>query len=117
MSEPYREESAEELCDAGERRSVAFVLWQTTAQQPQPALPHLDSQGSSRREELGALAALHVSDTQWLHGSRLRTGVAQRVKDKHHTQTREEQDDPAVVMKKERLLITSPCLTTNSNND
>lgn len=78
----YREESAEELCDAGERRSVAFVLRQTAAQEPQPALPHLDGQGASRGEELVALVALQVSYTQRLRGRRLRTGVAQRVKHK-----------------------------------
>lgn len=99
---PYREKSTEELGDAGECCSVAFVLWKTTAQKPQPALPHFDSQGTSCGEELGALAALHVSHSQWLHGTRLRTRVAQRVKHKYHAQGSEQQDDPAVVKQKER---------------
>ncbi|KAG7236440.1 hypothetical protein INR49_000917 [Caranx melampygus] len=89
---PYREKPADELCNAGERRSVAFILRQTTAQKPQPALPHLDSHGASRGEQLGAL----FSHSQRLHGCRLRAGVSQRVKHKHHAQPRKEQNDPAV---------------------
>ncbi len=84
---------------------MAFVLRQTTAQEPQPAFPHLDGQGASCGEELSALVALHVPYSQWLHGSRLRTGVAQRVKHKYHAQPSEQQDDPAVVRQKERRCI------------
>lgn len=80
---------------------MAFILWQTAAQEPQPALPHLDSQRAGCGEELGALAALQVSYPKWLHGWGLRTGVSQWVKHKHYAQHCEEQDDPAVVMKKE----------------
>lgn len=81
---------------------MALVLRQAAAQQPQPALPHLDGQGASRGEELGAFAALHVSHPQWLHGGVLRARVAQRVEDEHHAQGGEEKDDPAVVMMKKR---------------
>lgn len=97
---PYREEVAEELRDAGEGSSVAFVLRQAAAEQSQPALPHLHSQRASGGQELGALAALHVSHAQWLQGGWRGTGVAQRVEDKHHTQRREEQDDPAAGKRK-----------------
>lgn len=81
---PYREEPANQLCDAGERRPVAFVLRQTAAQQPQPALPHLDGEGASRGEELGALVALQVAYSQRLHGGSRTARVAERVEHKHH---------------------------------
>lgn len=97
----YREEAAEQLCNAGERCTVAVVLRQTAAQEPQPALPHLDGQGASREEELVALVALQVSYTQRLHGSRLGTGVTQRVEDKDHAHPGEQQDDPTVRTKDE----------------
>lgn len=80
----YRKEFAEELCDAGESSSFAFVLRQTAAEEPQPVLPHLDGHGASFREELGALVALQVAYSQRLHVARLRTGVAEWVKHKQH---------------------------------
>lgn len=79
---------------------MTFVLRQTAAQEPQPALPHFDSQGASCGEELGALVALHIWYSQWLHGSRLRTGVAQRVEHKYNAYPGEQQDDPAVATQK-----------------
>lgn len=65
---PYREESTKKLRDAGECCSVAFILRKTAAQEPQPALPHLVGQSASCGEELGALAALHISYPKRLHG-------------------------------------------------
>lgn len=100
----YREESADELRDAGERCSVALVLRQAAAQEPQPVLPHLDSQGASRGEELAALVALEVSHSERLHGHILRTGVTQGVKNKHHAYPSEEQDDPTVGPKESRKM-------------
>lgn len=94
----YREESAEELCDAGEGGSVAFILRKTAAQEPQPALPHLVGHRAGCGKELGAPAALQVSNTKWLHGWGLRTGVAQWIEHKHHAHRREEENDPAVAM-------------------
>lgn len=102
---PYREESGEELCDAGECCTVTFVLRQTAAQEPQPALPHFDGQGASCEEELGALVALHIWYSQRLHGSGLRTGVAQRVEHKYHAYPGKQQDDPAVATQKEKRRI------------
>lgn len=93
----YREEPAEELCSAGEGCLIAFILRQAAAQETQPVLPHLDGQGASCGEELGAPIALHVSYSQRLHGRRLWTGVAQWVKDKEHAYPSEQQDNPAVV--------------------
>lgn len=116
-SVPYREESAEELCDAGECCAVTFVLRQTAAQEPQPALPHFDGQGASCEEELGALVALHIWHSQWLHGSRLRAGVAQRVEHKYHAHPSEQQDDPAVVSQKETCWIKSRYLISYETLD
>lgn len=94
--ETYREEATDELRDAGECRSVAFVLRQTTAQKSEPALPHLDGERARRGKELSSPAALQVSHSQGLHGSSWRPRVAQWVKDKYYTQSREEQDDPTI---------------------
>lgn len=79
---------------------MTFVLWQAAAQQPQSALPHFDSQGAGRGEELGAPVAPRVPYAKWLHGSWLRTGVAQWVKHKQHAQRRKQQNDPAGVRAK-----------------
>ena len=101
----YGEEPPDELCDAGEGRPVALVLRQAAAEQPQPALPHLDGQGASGGQELRALGALLVSDSQRLHGRVLRTGVSQRVKHKHNAQPGEQQDDPAVTQEKKFIQL------------
>lgn len=74
---------------------MALVLWQTAAQQPQPALPHLGGQRASRGQELGAAAALHVPRSQRLNGPGLRSGASDRIEDEHHAQPREQQDNPA----------------------
>lgn len=96
----YREEFAKELGNAWKRSPLTFVLGQAAAHKPQSALPHVDSQGASRGEELGAPVALHVPDAKWLHGRRFRTGVTQWVKHKHHAQRRKQQNDPAVARTK-----------------
>lgn len=100
----HRKEFAEELCDAGESGSFAFVLRQTAAEEPQPILPHLDGHGASFGEELGALAALQVAHSQGLHVARLRTGVAERVKHKQHPYCSKHQDDPTVARRKRKIL-------------
>lgn len=102
---PHREESVEKFGDIGKHRSVAFILWQTTAHDPQSALPHINSQGAGGGEELGLLCALQVSNPQRLHRGRLRLRVSKRVKHNQHTHSREEQDDPAVPTKTKILLV------------
>lgn len=96
----YRKEFAEEFRDAGESSAFTFVLRQTAAEEPQPVLPHLDGHGASFGEELSALVALQVAYSQRLHVARLRTGVAERVKHKQHSDCSKQQDDPTVVAKK-----------------
>lgn len=96
----YREELAKELGNAWKCSTATFILWQAAAQQPQSALPHFDSEGASRGEELGAPVVLHVPYAKWLHCRWLRTGVAQWVKHKQHAQRRKQQNDPADVRTK-----------------